>query len=311
MKQGQHSQDEGIAFRSTERSVSWFVAGGLLILLAAAIAMAVQKGLFQRTTRLHCIVDSAQGMAPGMAVKLNGFRIGSLDKLQMDSDGRVGMVLAVGDEYVHLIHKDARARWVKEGLIGESVIDIQSGSDEFPVVENNAVIAFERTRDIGEELSRLAGQLQPILADVKKITAYIDDPEGDLKSSARELKRASAAFADAGVDVSETTRRSKKQVQSAIASASRAMNRLDAELPPLIGRLDTTLRNVESVSADAKAISSQLATDLPPAVGDGREAAQDARDVLKAVKGSWPVRDMLPPEQEHALPLDSHVPRDR
>lgn len=311
MKQGQHKQSEEIAFRSSERSVRWFVAGGLLILLAAAIAMSVQKGLFQRTTRLHCIVDSAQGMASGMAVKLNGFRIGSLDRLQMDSDGRVSMVLAVGDEYVHLIHKDAKARWVKEGLIGESIIDIQSGSAELPVVENNAVIAFERTRDIGEELSRLAEQLQPILADVKSITAYIDDPDGDLKHSARELKRASIAFADAGEDVSETTRRGKKQVQSAIASASHALNKLDSDLPRLIGRLDTTLRNVESVSADAKAISSQLATDLPPAVGDGREAAQDARDVLKAVKGSWPVRDMLPPEQEHALPLDSHVPRDR
>lgn len=302
---------QGIDIKVSERSVRWFVAGALAIVIAGMAAMAVQKGVFQRTTRLHCVVDSAKGMTPGMAVRLNGFRIGALDRLEMDADGRVGMVLAVGDEYVHLVRKDAKARWVKEGLLGESVIDIQPGSPDLPAVENGGVIAFERARDIGEELSRLAEQLQPILADVKKITAYLDDPEGDLKTGARELRRASTAFADAGEDVGEITRRSKKDVHSAIANASRTMNRLDAELPRLIGRLDTTLRNVESVSADAKAISSQLASDLPPAVGDGREAAQDARDVLKAVKGSWPVRDMLPPEKEHALPLDSHVPRDR
>ncbi|MDD5300181.1 MAG: MlaD family protein [Gallionella sp.] len=314
------------------RRLGWFVAGAVLIVIAAVAFMAVQKGLFKRTTQLHFVADSAKGMVPGMAVKLNGFKVGTLEKLAMDADGRVSIVLALGDEYVPLIHKDAKARLVKEDLIGESIIDVLPGSANSATVENNAVIAFERARDIGEELSKLANQLQPILADVKSITAYADSPDGDLKKTLQELKRATTAFADTGEVASDLTRRNKKQIQSAItdaantmASASKAMNTLDTSLPRLIGKLDTSLHHVEGVTADAKAItaevkaittdvktiSSGLAAELPPAVSEGRETLQDTHEVVDAVKGSWPINKLLPPQEDHPLPLDSHVPSSR
>lgn len=302
----------------SKRKIAWFVAGAALIVIAAVAFMSVQKGLFNRTTQLHFFADSAKGMAPGMAVKLNGFRIGALDKLVMDTDGRVSVVLLVGDEYAHLIHKDAKARWVKEDLIGESVIEILSGSEKTPTVENNAVIAFERVRDVGEELSKLANQLQPILADVKNITAYVDSPDGDLKKTVQQLKRATTALASAGEDVSDTTRRSKKQIQTAINSASSTMTNLDAALPPLIKRVDASLQHVEGVAADTHAITSKLVIELPPAVSEGRAAVSEGRETLEdthemvnAVKESWPIRNLLPPQDEHSLPLDSHVPPSR
>jgi phospholipid/cholesterol/gamma-HCH transport system substrate-binding protein len=296
------------ASRARARRVGWFVAGAALIVIAAALFMAAQKEVFQRTTQLHSFADSAKGMVPGMAVKLNGFKVGTLGKLAMDAEGRVSMVLLVGDEYVHLIRKDARARWAKEDLLGESVIEILPGSEKAPAVENNALIGFERARDVGEEVGKLARQLQPILADVKSITAYIDDPDGDLKNTVRQLKRASAALAEAGEDVSDTTRRNKRQIQSAVTDASKALATLNTELPRLIGRMDTSLRHVEGATADVHAITGKLAEDLPQAVGEGREAIRDTRDVVDAVKGSWPVRDLLPPREERPLPLDSHVP---
>lgn len=293
------------------RRLGWFVAGAVLIVIAAMAFMSVQKGLFKRTAQLHFFADSGKGMAPGMAVKLNGFKVGTLDKLVMDTDGRVSVVLLVGEEYVHLIHKDAKARWAKEDLIGEGVIEILPGSENTPSVENNAVIAFERARDVGEELSKLANQIQPILADVKNITAYVDSPDGDLKKTVRELKRATTALASAGEDVSDMTRNNKKQIHSAITSASNSMSALDSSLPRLIGRLDTSLQHVEGVTADAKAITSKLAVDLPPAISEGRETLQDTHEMVNAVKGSWPINKLLPQQDEHSLPLDSHVPPNR
>jgi phospholipid/cholesterol/gamma-HCH transport system substrate-binding protein len=290
------------------RRLGWFVTGAVLIVIAAMTFMLVQKGLFKRTAQLHFFADSAKGMAPGMAVKLNGFKVGTLDKLVMDMDGRVSAMLLVGDEYVHLIHKDARARWAKEDLIGESVIEILSGSENTPTVENNALIAFERTRDVSEELNKLAGQLQPILADVKSITAYVDSPDGDLKKTVQQLKRATSALANAGEDVSDITRSNKKQIHSAITNASNTLSNLNASLPPLIKRVDASLQNVEGATADAHAISSKLVTDLPPAVSEGRETLEDTHEVVNAVKESWPINKLLPPQDEHPLPLDSHVP---
>lgn len=308
------------AFADTEkhgrnRRLVWFVAGAVLIVIAAVTFMSVQKGLFKRTSQLHFFADSAKGMAPGMAVKLNGFRVGTLEKLVMDTDGRVSVVLLVGDEYVHLIHKDAKARLAKEDLIGEGIIDVLPGSGNSPVVENNALIAFERARDVGEELSKLANQLQPILADVKNITAYVNNPDGDLKRTLQELKRATTALANTGEGVGDLMRHSEQQIQSAITSASNAMSTLDTSLPRLIEKLDTSLHHVEGVTADAKAITTRLAVDLPPAVSEGRSAVseghetlQDTHEMVNAVKGSWPLNKLLPPQEERPLPLDSHVP---
>jgi len=319
------SESSNAEYHARERRVRWFVAGAVLIVVAAIAFMSVQKGLFKRTTQLYCFADSAKGMVPGMAVKLNGFKVGTVGKLVMDAEGRVSMALSVSDEYVRLIHKDAKARWAKEDLIGESVIEILTGSENSPTVENNAVIAFERARDVGEELSKLADQLQPILADVKNITAYVDNPDGDLKKTVQQLKRATTALADAGEDVSEATRRNKKQIQSAITSASNALATLNTELPRLIGRMDTSLHHVEGVTADAQAISSKLAVELPPAVSEGRaainegraavsegrETLEDTHEMMNAVKESWPIRNLLPPQEERSLPLDSHVPNNR
>lgn len=302
------SASSGAERLSRNRKLLWFMAGAVLIVIAAAAFMSVQKGLFKRATQLYFLADSAKGMTPGMAVKLNGFKVGTLDKLAMDTDGRVSAVLSVGDDYAHLIHKDAKARWAKENLIGESIIEILSGSKNSPTVENNAVIAFERTRDVSEELSKLADQLQPILADVKSITAYIDSPDGDLKKTVRQLKQAATALSNAGENVVDITRSNRKQIHSAIDSASSTLNKLEVALPPLIKRLDASLQHVEGAAADARAITGKLATDLPPAVREGRETLQDTHEMVNAVKESWPIRNLLPPRDEHSLPLDSHVP---
>lgn len=293
---------------SRNRRLVWFVAGAVLIMIAMAAFMSAQKGLFKRTTQLHFFADSAKGMAPGMAVKLNGFKVGTLDNLIMDRGGRVSAVLLVGDEYAHLIHKDAKARWTKESLIGESVIEILSGTEIAPTVENNAVIAFERTRDVTEELSKLANQLQPILADVKSITTYADSPEGDVKIALQQLRRATTALANASEAVNDITRSNKKQVHSAINSASGALNKLDAALPPLIKRVEVSLQHVEGTAADARAITGKLMTELPPAVSEGRETLRDTHEMVNAVKESWPIRNLLPPQDEHSLPLDSYAP---
>ena len=294
--------------RPRTRRLVWFVAGAVLIVIAAVAFMSVQKGLFKRTAQIHFVADSAKGMNQGMAVKLNGFKIGTLAKLVMGEDGRVSAVLSVADEYVHLIHKDARAKLTKEELIGEGIIELLSGSDSQPTLENNAVIVFERSRDVGEELSQLAVQLQPILADVKKITAYVDNPDGDIKKSLQELKRATTALADTGEGVSDITRRNKKQIQTAINSASNTLVNLDAALPPLVKRVDASLQQVEGASTDAHALTSRLVSDVPPVVREGRETLVDTHEMLGAVKSSWPINKLLPAQEEHSLPLDSHVP---
>ena len=57
--------------------------GAFLILAVLIFLLTSTKGFFQKTALLHTFMDDASGMAEGTPVRLNGFTIGTLDKIQL------------------------------------------------------------------------------------------------------------------------------------------------------------------------------------------------------------------------------------
>src|SRR6478736_1805157 len=57
--------------------------GAFLILAVLIFLLTSTKGFFQKTALLYTFMDDASGMAEGTPVRLNGFTIGTLDKIQL------------------------------------------------------------------------------------------------------------------------------------------------------------------------------------------------------------------------------------
>jgi ABC-type transporter Mla subunit MlaD len=61
-----------------QRGTRRFLLFGLLMVVALIAAILVRQGLFRQTATLGFVADSAQDISKGQAVRIAGFRVGSV-----------------------------------------------------------------------------------------------------------------------------------------------------------------------------------------------------------------------------------------
>lgn len=314
-------------FEGLEPRAGLFIAVATLILLATIIASLIKHDTFTKTTRIFFFAHSAQGIHKGMSVQLSGFKIGTVQDLNIEPDARVRVTLGIDEKYTKLIPKDSEVGLSKEALIGASFIGIEPGKDRTQTVAEDSVLTFYRAIDFADMAQDLKEKLDPILADVKQVTQSINDPQGDIRMTIANVRNATALVAELAQQVNRLATRSQGRVDAiagkvdrvlnqtgsalerahaALDTAARSLDTVEGRLPALLLRLDQSLKNVESVTADARRLSSSLGDDLPPAIRDGRGLVEDAHEIVDGAKQAWPVRNFVAPPGQKALPLDSY-----
>jgi phospholipid/cholesterol/gamma-HCH transport system substrate-binding protein len=311
-----------------------FIALAAIIVLAAVAGTLIRQGVFTQTSRLYFFSASASGISRGMSVELSGFKIGTVETLALEPDARVKVQLVVASEYMRHITQDAAARLAKEGLIGASFIEIVPGSREARPMPNNGVLKFERAGDFAQMAQSLADRLNPILDDLKKLTESVNDPQGDIRITLKNVREATAQLAGLEQELGRVAQTAREQTVSLTGKAQEALDRtasavekagdpfkkasdaidtlhgslqkVDAELPATLSRVEKALEDVQQVTRDARRISGGLAAEVPPAAREGRALVEDTRDIMDAARASWPLRGLLGSPLEQALPLDSH-----
>lgn len=260
-------QDEDARFEHLERKIGAFVLVALLGIALVFAAIALKQGLFTPRTSVRFVADSGQDIAAGMAVKMSGFHIGKVEELTLTEQAKVQVTLAINDEYMKWLHGDARARLLKEGLIGETIIDISPGSESAPPLAKSDTLVFERGAGLEEVVNQLYAQVVPILHDVKRLTHDFQDPQGDFHQI---LRRTNVILAS----LPETQRR----LDSVLASAA---------------------RNLES-------LEKLTANDLPVMVRRGRETIEGSKKIVDSVSRTWPISRNIEPARAELLRPDSY-----
>lgn len=315
-------------FRHLELKIGIFVLIALLGCAAAIVFVGLQSDLFTPKFRLNFTVDKGTGFAKGMPVKLSGFRIGRIESIALNNQAQVDVRLQIDKKYQEWIRQDSVARLVKEGLVGDSIIEIAVGSQSQPMLQDGHRITYEKTKGIEDQVSGIADQVKPVLANVGEIIAYVNDPNGDIKktlhnveSLTRELQT-TRAKADHLIDSSRTNLDGiahkvdglLDQTGATLATLNTSLQRLDRtlttveqKLPEVLAKVDRTLTHVEKLAADAQQMTGKVAPRVPQLVSSSGSAIEDTGDILRAVKQMWPVRGHLPVEPgPRLIEGDSH-----
>lgn len=285
--------------------------------LATVLVLAIlfQQGMLSRSANLFFLTDSASGLAPGTAVKLSGFRIGTVSAVQLQPDLGVEVTLKIRHEDFRRLRKDARAELRKEDVVQTAVLEINPGKSPEALSPEYPRIAFERGRSLGQTAQDLTDRLAPILEDIKALTAMLSDRERGLGPMLEKSRAASVDLAAAAVEMRKLTAETRArfaavgaQAQGTLGDASAAFARLDGmaakagqslekidtALPGVLVKINNTLDEAHAVVKDARTASSAAAESVPRALRDIQPAAEDAREILTGVKQSWPIRNMLP-----------------
>jgi phospholipid/cholesterol/gamma-HCH transport system substrate-binding protein len=301
--------------QNIEKRTKRFMLGAIGVMLLVLLMIAVKQDYFHRSTTILFFTPNAQGLSKGMAVKFIGFKVGSVENVSMRSNATVQVEVSLDDEYVHLIGQDAKARLVKEALVGESVVEIIPGSQQVKQVTRNSVLEFERGQDASTVVENLAAQLQPILSDVHQITSNLSNPNGDFQQTLKNLNQASGGFRETvnefnklGASSNQKLDGAYGKIDKALDSVNSSLGVLDKAIPKLVDKADTTLNNVQSATSDIKKITNESAAEIPSLVRNSNALVQDGQETLSGVKKSWLLNGLFPKPEEQTLPVDGYVP---
>ncbi|MCS6765231.1 MAG: MCE family protein [Candidatus Protistobacter heckmanni] len=81
-----------MATQTLRKHGGFFLATGLtvLVLLLLGLMLAKRRGLFEEKLHLRFQTESGVGLHKGMAVMFAGFRVGTLERVELGRDGAIG-----------------------------------------------------------------------------------------------------------------------------------------------------------------------------------------------------------------------------
>ena len=324
-------REDGLVRPTSLRGVLAFMLPALIGVIAVAAVISWKQELFVGRTPIFVFTDSALGMTKGMPVKVFGLTVGSVGDLEIvpgapGSGSRVRVRFDINSEYLQHIHRDSRARLMRETLVGQSLVEIVPGAGQSRPVARNEVIAFERGKSLGELSEELNKSLAPVLVQVREAIAEARNPEGPLQKSVAQVnalvqelpetnrklqsligtaERAVGTVERAVGSTDQAVQRAAAKAEGAMAQIERSAGAISGATPGLLLKIDQAVDSVARTSEAARRMAEDSSRRLPLLIDDGTNLVRDANDVMTGAKQSWPLRMLLPQPGVKTLPIDT------
>lgn len=306
-----------------ERFKGLFVKVSILVLIAVVgvminlIISVIKKGFFTPKTAIYFVAGSGQDIKVGMPVKLSGFKIGAVSKLDLDDKAQAQVELMIENRYLALLNEDAVVSMKKEGVIGDSILEARRGSEGKPHIKENAKIIFEPGSGLEQIANDLRDKLYPALDQINQLLKDANDPKGDVRQTLAHIRQFTeelhATHERINHILSEVDAGIVKDVRPALSSAKKSAEgvesmilKLDHALPDLIGKTEASLENVRKTTETIKFTIDKSAPHLSGLMGETRGLVGDTRNIMDSASTSWPLKNIMPPPEHGLVKMDSH-----
>ena len=161
--------------------VGLFIIIGLAILVIAVFTLGGQKKSFVKGVTVNSVFTDVNGLLPGSNVWLSGVKVGTVKKISFLPNSQVLVAMVIQRSLQHNIHKDAKAKISSDGLIGNKIVVITSGTQSSPVVQEGDYFAIQNVVSTEDMLSTLQANNKNLLAitgSFAHITHNIDSGKG-------------------------------------------------------------------------------------------------------------------------------------
>jgi ABC-type transporter Mla subunit MlaD len=248
---------------------SLLLLGGVFLGMAWIQRSPVSPGAVQfRTT-------DANGLREGMEVRLSGFRIGQVDRIQLEPDAGVRVWLRIEPSYRQFIGPRSRINMVQDTLIGTGNLAVSPDPDALRGGQGSEPhrqplrLPYTPSTNLPALLTAVAQSRLPLNRFLASSTRLL---EGDLPKVMRSTDSALVAARDLALDLRLQAGRSGAEVRSTAAATRRTLAtyedlgrqgvarlaRADADLRANAPQLLHTLRNLDAVIARLDGLVNRL-----------------------------------------------------
>jgi phospholipid/cholesterol/gamma-HCH transport system substrate-binding protein len=174
-----------------------FIVLGTLMLIAALYFIGNRQNLFSKNIKLNAQFTNVNGLQLGNNVRYSGIDVGTVHKINMQSDTIILVEMLIKESMGVHIKKDAVATIGSDGLVGNMIVNIIPQQSKLArVVSGDTIATYSRigTDDMLTTLNVTNENASLLTADLLDITTQIMDGKGTLgmlitdSALARDLK---------------------------------------------------------------------------------------------------------------------------
>ena len=117
-----------------------FVSAAIVIFIVALYFIGKRQQLFSNTFKVSGMFRDVNGLQVGNNVRFAGINVGIIEDITITTDTSVKVDFSINESTRKFIKKDAKAIIGTEGLMGNKIIIITSGTSSTKIIQNNDVI---------------------------------------------------------------------------------------------------------------------------------------------------------------------------
>ncbi|HEY5994584.1 MAG TPA: MlaD family protein [Gallionellaceae bacterium] len=298
-----------------ERFKGLFIKVSIFVLLAViGIALnflyaALRQGLFLQKTPVYFVAPTSQDIHEGMAVKLSGFKIGTVKSMTLNDMAQTRVELQIEERYMHFLKEDAEVTQGREGVIGDTVLAVSRGSENKPPLHAGDEIKYVQSGGLEQITQDLRAHLFPAIADMSKLLHDVNDPNGDIRQTLRNLRELTAGMNGTREKLDRMLEHSDalvvNDVRPMVQSLNKSAAKLEQDFPQLMDKARRTFESLEKSSATVRTMLETSGPQVSGLVGESRELVNGARKTVDSLNNSWMLRSGIPPEQQGPVKMDS------
>lgn len=296
--------------------VTVVVLTGILILLGA-------PGLLTPLVTYRIYMDNAAGIKLGAPVLLAGRKIGQVEKLYSPVSKEDAQRAEAAAEALHSgdanptpgatkpkyearidvrvdkvagVYKDAKARLITLGLLGETAIDFTQGNESSGRANSGEMFVGERVPDFGEAIAKMLDIVKPVATEATAALKELQTTTQNLSRITDENSQLNMALAQMRTSAENLTNMTARD--SSISLALKNVEKISTDLASN-DNIQMTLQNFRESSERLKSIIGDL-SQLGP---DLKESGQNVKELTATVKTQpwrliWPSTKKYPEDQK-------------
>ncbi len=298
--------DKDERFKGLFSKVSIFVLIAVIGVSLNLLISGIKKGFFTPKSPIYFIASSGQDIKVGMPVKLSGFKIGAVSKLELDNKAQARVEMMIEDRYLSMLKEDAEVSLKKEGVIGDSILEASRGNDDRKGLSAGAEVRFERGGGLEQIANDLRARLYPALDEINQLLKDVNDPKGDVRQTLGNVRQFTAELQGTRARIDQLLGQINEGVEKDVRPALRAVKESAEQLPAMIKKVDDSLENLRQTTATIKSTVDNSAPQVSGFLGETRGLMSDTRNIMDSASNSWPLKTILQPAEQGMVKMDSH-----
>jgi len=241
-----------------------FIVAGLALFVIALFYIGSKENLFTKTFNVYSIFPNVSGLTQGNSVQFAGINVGTIQSIEIIATDKVKVNMNIVSNVKKFIKKDSEASINSDGLVGNKVLAITSGSVNSPSIEDGDSVHSITPVSIGDivkNLNESTKGAEQISKDLAEIVSKVNNGEGTLG----KLINNSDVFNSLD-SLMNSFSGSSANINKILAQASTTIELVTNDIRDLQGSIDTITRNVSGITTKINSSQSLVGTLLTDTV---------------------------------------------